>query len=75
MDANLHKINFQSIYVDEEKIIFCSKTDRLMHFKVFVNSFSKPTNSVSWGLLFQLTLKSCIKQSFYKGGVNNCLKL
>ena len=35
-----------------------------MHFKVFENNFSKPTNYGSWGLLFKLTLKSCIKQSF-----------
>ena len=45
-------------YNPKKKFKICSKTDSLMHFKLFVNSFSKPTNSGWWGLLFKLTLKS-----------------
>ena len=53
--------NYFSIYLEEEKFIICSKTDRLMQIKVFM----KPTNSSSWVLPFKLTLKNCIKQLFF----------
>ena len=32
--------------LSRKKIIICPKTDRIMHFKIFIKSFWKPTNTM-----------------------------